>query len=233
VRPAARREFPLSPRPIVGFSGPFGSGKTEVAIGYALAALAHGRATCIIDLDIVTPYFRLGDHREHLGAQGLRVIAPEGARARFETPSLPPEIAGALAEEDLHVVLDVGGDAAGALLLGTYAGRVAARGYDLWMVVNPFRAWSQCPKALAQQAREIEASSQLRITGLIADPHLGRSTEPAHLRAGLEKVRQAAEVLDQPLVGMAVERSLVREASPLGLPILPLQLLLRPPWEGE
>ena len=38
---------PLSSRSIVGFLGPLGTGKTEIAINYSLASLAAGRPTCL------------------------------------------------------------------------------------------------------------------------------------------------------------------------------------------
>lgn len=224
-------EFPLSSRPIVVFAGPFGGGKTEIAIHYALAALAEGRKTCIVDLDIVTPYFRVGDHRRKLSEMGLQVIAPEGALASFELPALPPEISGALRREDRHVVLDTGGDPVGACLLAAFAPEITARGCDLWLVANPFRPSSSSPKALADQARAIEATSQLRLTGLVANPHLGSVTQPAHLQTGLETVRQGAALLGLPVVFLGVARSLLDDYRPPALPVLPLDLLVRLPWD--
>jgi len=112
---------PLSSQPILGFLGPLGTGKTEIAISYSLASLAAGRPTCLIDFDVVTPYFRVGNYRDQLASRGLHVIAAPGSLAGFETPALSPEIAGALHDPDLHVVLDISGDPEGARLLGTYA----------------------------------------------------------------------------------------------------------------
>jgi len=39
------------------FTGHFGSGKTVIAINYALRLKNDGRNVCIADLDIVNPYF--------------------------------------------------------------------------------------------------------------------------------------------------------------------------------
>ena len=40
------------------FAGHYGSGKTNIAVNYALLLAREGRRTAIADLDIVNPYFR-------------------------------------------------------------------------------------------------------------------------------------------------------------------------------
>jgi hypothetical protein len=223
---------PLSTRAVVAFTGPYGCGKTEVAIAYALAAIAQGRASCIVDLDIVTPYFRVGDHREQLGARGLHVVAPHGALASFELPALPPEIAGAIGDDDLHVVLDVGGDPVGSQLLGVYAPQIASRGYDLWMVANAFRPSSATPALLVEQARAIEGSCPLRLTGLVANPHLGTLTDETHLATGWQVAQEAAKLLALPVVFLALEERLAGVAPSSEVPVLSFSRVLRLPWES-
>lgn len=229
---SATGNLPLLPDPIVAFTGPFGSGKTEVAISYSLAALSAGRRPHIVDLDIVTPYFRVGDCRDELAAEGLDVIAPAGALASFELPSLPPEIGAALGEEEGPVVLDVGGDAVGARLLGVYARDIAQRGYSMWLVVNPYRP-SCSSSAIVEHAASIESSSGLRLTGIVGNPNLGRVTRAADVQAGLEEVRSSAGGLGLPIVFVAVRSSLLDQIEPPGVPVLPLDLVLRLPWEAD
>lgn len=227
-------EIPLSPRHTLVFTGAFGSGKTEVAINYARAAHTQGRSVVLADCDIVTPYFRVGDHRAALARQGLRIIAAPGDLASFELPAVSPELTGALSHPKAHVVLDVGGDPAGARFLAGYSEAIAAPGYDMWLVVNPFRPATSDPEVVATQTREIEAQSRLRFTGLVANPHLGPATQPDDLRRGLAEIRQAAARLDLAVVLLAVEKALSAEAAELGLPVLPLHLTVRLPWaEGE
>jgi len=226
------RFAPGSPQPVVVFTGAFGSGKTEVAVNYARSARLAGLPTCIVDLDVVTPYFRVGNLRAELQQAGLQVVAPEGSLASFELPSLPPEIAGALAEPSLHVVVDVGGDPVGARLLRVYRERISARSHELWLVVNPFRPSAATPEAVAEQARVIEAEAGLHITGIVANPNLGMATRPSDVRRGLETIQRAAEQLAVPVVLLAIARH-VAEPEPLpSLPFLRLELVLRLPWES-
>ena len=225
---------PLSEKQVVIFTGALGSGKTEVAVNYAVAAQSAGRPTCIVDLDIVTPYYRVGNLRPWLQKQGLRVVAPAGSLVSFELPALPPEIAGALDSDDLHVVLDVGGDSSGAKLLGVYAERIKSREYDMWMVVNPFRPATSGSDAIGEQARAIEAESGLAISGLIADPHLAEVTTEEDVEAGAALVRREAAHLGYPLVFVAVSKGFLAAGVRTGLPLLPIRLMLGDPWEeGE
>lgn len=221
---------PLSPQPIVIFAGPFGSGKTEVAVNYALAAARDGARLFLVDMDIVTPYFRVGDLREELEAHGVRVIAPPGALASFENPALPPEVGSALAGSEGQAVLDVGGDAVGARLLNAYAATIRRRGYDMWVVVNPFR-YGSAPDQAVTQAADIEAMSGLSPTGVVANPHVGRETRPEDVKRGIAEARDAAERLDLPLAFAGVERSLLARLDLHELPALPLDLMVRLPWE--
>lgn len=220
----------VSSRPIVVFAGPFGTGKTEVSINYARAAQRSGRQVCLLDLDTVTPYFRVGDYRQQLAGEGIEVIAARGALASFELPALPPEIAGALAAGDRHAVADAGGDPVGAQLLGVYREQIVARGYDMWLVVNPFRPAAATPEAVAQSASEIQQWSGLRISGLFANPNLGPATGMGDVSRGLEVAWAAARRLAVP-VTLAIERRLLAGPLPADLPVLPLDLTVRPPWE--
>lgn len=221
----------LSPHPVVAFIGPFGTGKTEIAINYSLAALAVGRETCLVDLDVATPYFRVGDYRETLAREGLAVIAAPGALASFENPALPPEIGQAIQRREVHTVLDVGGDVTGARLLVTYAEQIAAGEYDLLMAANPFRP-DPSGRGLAGQRRLIEEMTGLRVTGLIANPHVGGLTERQHLASGWEEVSAAAEGMGLRVAFFAAAEELAESVPEVDVPVLLMRLRVRLPWEA-
>lgn len=223
----------LSSQRIVIFTGAFGSGKTELAINYARAARREGRVVRLVDLDVVTPYFRVGDHRDLLQREGLVVLAAPGPLASFETPALSPGIPPALGDRAACAVLDVGGDPEGARTLGAYQHQIAAAGYEMWLVVNPFRPATAVPAATAAQAREIEAQSRLLFTGLAANPNLGPATRTEDIAAGLTRVEEAARLLRLPVVLLAVEQRLLPVEGRPDLPTLPLRLTLRLPWEAQ
>jgi hypothetical protein len=221
---------PLSSQPTLLLTGPLGSGQTEVAIAYARAAHAAGRRVVLIDADIITPYFRVGDHRDTLEGEGIPVIAASGALASFELPAIPPQLRHALEPSDTHVVLDLGGDPEGARFLAAYAEAIIARGYDMWLVANPFRPATPDADSLVAAAHDLAAQSGLRFTGLVANPHLGPLTTPADILRGLAPIQRAASRLGLPVVLLALEPRFCADPSLPDLPPLPLALTLRLPW---
>ena len=59
------------------FAGHYGSGKTNIAVNYALRLASEGKKVCIADLDIVNPYFRTKDSEAELEAAGISLVSPQ------------------------------------------------------------------------------------------------------------------------------------------------------------
>ena len=53
------------------FAGHYGSGKTNIALNYALWLKRQGLAVTVADLDIVNPYFRTKDGEQQLKEAGI------------------------------------------------------------------------------------------------------------------------------------------------------------------
>ena len=73
------------------FAGHYGSGKTNIAVNYALRLAKEGKKVCIADLDIVNPYFRTKDSEEELNEHGIHLISPQYANSNVDLPALPAE----------------------------------------------------------------------------------------------------------------------------------------------
>ena len=71
------------------FAGHYGSGKTNLAVNYALALRRSGKKVRIADLDIVNPYFRTKDSAEELAAAGVELVSPTYANTNLDIPALP------------------------------------------------------------------------------------------------------------------------------------------------
>ena len=158
------------------FTGHYGSGKTEIALNFAMQQSKQGSKVVLVDMDIVNPYFRSKDAFPALQAQGIEVIAPEYANTNVDLPSLPAEIASVFDQEDRLVVLDVGGDDEGAIALGRYSAAIVNAGYDMYFVVNPLRPMTDTVEKAAELAAEIEAKSRLTLTHLINNTNLQQET---------------------------------------------------------
>ena len=55
--------------------GHYGSGKTEVAVNYAVKMAEVGRKTAIVDLDIANTYFRSRERQARLEKKGVAVYS--------------------------------------------------------------------------------------------------------------------------------------------------------------
>lgn len=209
------------------FLGHFGSGKTEVAIQFALSLEADRDRPLLLDLDFITPYYRSRDAAQELSRLGVQVVAPEGDLARSDLPVVTARAVQALSGYSGPVVADVGGDE-GARVIGSLSGRLPA-GYQALMVVNPYRPGTGTPSQVAEYARWLEQIARIRFTGLVNNANAGSLTQPHHLLEGLKQVQASAELLGIPVLFSAARAEVAAELT--GLRILPLDLKMRPPWE--
>ncbi|MDQ0286589.1 hypothetical protein J2Z49_001703 [Desulfofundulus luciae] len=221
-------------RRITIFTGHLGSGKTELAINFALSLKERGLPTSVIDLDVVNPYFRTRLVRQKLEQMGLTVVCPRGEWMRADLPALPPAIRGVLEDPDRYGVFDVGGDEVGATVLGRYKPLLPAKDYHLWLVVNTCRPFTRDKEGIINMLESIEKACRLQVTGLVSNTNLGAATGWETILAGHRVVQDAARVLNLPVVMVAARRELaehLRAHLPPGLPVLPLNLFMQTPWQ--
>ena len=124
---------------IVAIVGNYGSGKTEVAINLAVSRKRAGLDVRIADLDLVNPYFRTREAQKALEAIGIKVILPPREFLHADLPILSPAIGGMIRQPDGLTLLDVGGDDAGATVLGALGDAFAGIDVRMLQVVNPLR----------------------------------------------------------------------------------------------
>ncbi len=221
------------------FSGRFGSGKTEISLNYAVWLADQqgegGGSPLLIDLDIVTPYFRTRERVAVMKARGVEVVAPLELTRSVDVPAITPQILGAIEQTARPVVVDVGGDPQGARALGRYSEALERRGYVMYFVVNPYRPYSATPEEIRDSVREIESTSRLRVSSLVSNPNLIKETTPDLVREGHAVVESAARLLGLP-VGFVVVfgadlNDSLPESLPVDLPVMPLARYFVLPWE--
>ena len=100
------------------FAGHYGSGKTNIAVNYALHLAGEGKKVCIGDLDIVNPYFRTADSAKELEKAGVELISPQFANSNVDLPALPAEAYRLVQDKEAYAIMDIGGDDRGAYALG-------------------------------------------------------------------------------------------------------------------
>ncbi len=212
------------------FLGRFGSGKTEVAINYALALARAGARPWLVDLDTVTPFFRSRDLGWVLDEAGVKVVAPQGPTSMADLPALPPEIHAALQAWRDRVVVDLGGEPRGARVLGAWHQYFVPGKYEALVVANARRPFTTDTAGILRAVGELEAAARVRATGLVSNTHLGELTTLEVVRQGDRIVRKAARMLGLPVAFLALKEELAAEAVSLPPPVFIIRRYLTMPF---
>jgi len=226
-------EFLAGSRRVTIFVGDFGSGKTEIAINFAIALRSLREEVKIADLDIVNPYFRTREVSEVLARAGVELIAPPGEQVWADIPIIVPEVEGAIRDRSATVVLDVGGEEAGSRVLGSLSEAIAGSDYDLWAVVNANRPFASDAQATEKVVSKILKASRLRLTGIVSNTHLLDETTPKHAIDGYRIATALARRLGVGVKFVSVEKRVAEklDRSIFDVPIFAIQRYLLPPWE--
>ncbi len=211
-------------------TGHYGSGKTEFAVNLAFRLARAGHAVTLADLDIVNPYFCSREQKEPLETVGVRVIVSAGGQG--DLPALNPAIF-SLLESGVCGIMDVGGDPAGARVLGRFAQKIRKIEHEFLCVLNFNRPETATPEKAERYLREIEHSAQLTATGLINNTHLCGETTAEYVLRGEKLAQAVAASTGIPVLYNAFPRRLTGEVDLPKETLFPMDLMMKKPWEDE
>lgn len=205
------------------FCGHYGSGKTNIAVNYALHLRRQGLEVTIADLDIVNPYFRSKDSTDVLEAEGVRVIALPFANSSVDLPALPSAAYAVVQDRTRHAVLDIGGDDRGAYALGRFVPYLLEENdYEMLYVVNFQRPLTTTVSDAVEVMREIEIACGLAFTGIVNNTNLGAETTLDLVKGSYRKAEELCKETGLPLFMVTAESSIATEE------MFPLRLQKRP-----
>ena len=210
-------------------TGHYGSGKTNLAVNLALRLADAGEKVTIVDFDIVNPYFRTADFAELFQKHGVTLAASMYANTSLDIPAISFDME-RMAYEPGYLIVDVGGDDAGAIGLGRYAEGFSAyvpEQLDMWYVINSYRYLTERPEETLELMYEIEAVSRMRHTGIVNNSNLGRETTADTIRQALPYAEETAAQAKLPLV-YTTYRNDLELSLPNGLPV---DVFVKPVWE--
>ena len=195
---------------ITVFCGHYGSGKTNIAVNYAMRQKETGRAVTLADLDIVNPYFRTKDSREELEERGIRLICSDYANTNLDIPALPSDLYVITDDRTTHAVLDIGGDDRGAYVLGRIAPKILEENdYEMLLVINRYRPLTPDAPSTLEVMREIEAAGGIRFTGIVNNSNLGEETDADTVFASVAYAEEVAKLSGLPIVMTAIREELL------------------------
>ena len=207
------------------FAGHYGSGKTNIAVNYALHLAAEGKKVCIADLDIVNPYFRTKDSARELEAAGVHLISPQFANSNVDLPALPAEAYRLVTDRETYGIMDIGGDDRGAYALGRYVpGIVAEDNYRMVFVANASRPLTRTPEEAMEVMAEIEAACNLKFTDIINNSNLGSETTVETVLNSVAFVEKLSSLSGLPVFATTAVAEVAAELSGKIPNVLPLQL---------
>lgn len=214
------------------FIGHYGSGKSEVSINYVtkLRDVVDGDVA-FADLDIVNVYFRTREKKDQLRSMGINPIDSSIETTTLDVPAVSAQIMTPLHTKDVNYVLDVGGDNVGTRVVGRFAEHFEEGDYDMFCVVNANREQTQTAQEVIKFIESMEASSKLKVTGLINNTHMIRQTTIEDVLRGQKLVKEVSELTNIPIKYVSCLSELVKDLpEDLEGDILPIDLYMREVW---
>ena len=207
------------------FAGHYGSGKTNIAVNYALQLAREGKTVCIADLDIVNPYFRTKDSAKVLEQAGVSLISPQFANTNVDLPALPAEAYRLVTDRATYGIMDIGGDDRGAYALGRYVpGILEENDYRMIFVANCYRPLTRTPEEAMEVMREIEDACKLKFTDIVNNSNLGTETTAETVTASAEYMEKLSKLSGLPIFATTAVENVAKQLPEEFSPVLPLQL---------
>ena len=205
------------------FAGHYGSGKTNIAVNYAMLLADEGKNVCIADLDIVNPYFRTKDSEQELNEKGITLISPRYANTNVDLPALPAESYRLVQDKSVFGVVDIGGDDRGAYALGRFADAIKAEGdYRMAFVINRYRPLTSTVEDTVEIMKEIEAACGIEFNCIVNNSNIGTETTRDIILDSVEFAEDLSRATGLPIWMHTAEKKIVEEISEI--PIMPLTL---------
>jgi len=212
--------------------GHYGSGKSEFAMNYVikLRTEVDGKVA-LSDLDIVNVYFRTREKKNLLKSLNILPIDSSIDAPTLDLPAISAEIATPINDKLYNYVMDVGGDNVGARVIGRFNHLLNEGDYDMFCIVNGNREQTQTANQVINHIKAIEKASGLKVTGLVNNTHLIKSTTVDDILRGQELVIEVSRLCNIPIRYVACLESIV-DKLPKNLEgeIFPIKLYMREEW---
>lgn len=218
------------------FTGHFGSGKTEVAVNYAIKLAQAGYKTAIVDFDIINPFFRTADAKAELERNNIKVVLPMYANTNVDIPAIPPEIYSLFQNKEYKVVLDVGGDDLGAKAVSRFKEEITADDYEMFFVVNTKRIMTDTPEKIIEMIALIEEGANVKVTKLVNNSNLLEETTPEVILEGNRIISEVSQKLNIPIAltaGLEEVAAQLDEKQLGGSEVLLLTKQIHLPWQRD
>ncbi len=207
------------------FAGHYGSGKTNIAVNYAVKIKEAGLDVCLADLDIVNPYYRAKDSEDELEKRGITLISSAYANSNVDLPAIPQQMYSVVHNTDTFAVMDIGGDDRGALALGRYAPSILEENnYEMIFVINKYRPLTPDAESTVEVMKEVEQAGGMKFTAIVNNSNLGEETTAEDVLNSVSYAEEISRLTGIPVKMTTVKNELYEELSGRIENIMPLEL---------
>lgn len=210
------------------FIGEAGSGKSEIAINFAVKISKFSdKQVHFFDMDQTKAIFRARDIKEEIESENVIFHHEE---QYFDAPTLVGGVREKLSNNNTCVVMDVGGNHIGARMIGGFAPFINNKNTIVFFVINPYRPWSKDTLSVDATLSSILRVSHIKKVNIINNPNLGYTTTPREVIEGNEKIKAIiGEYIQSDF--LCVKEDLYEEiANKVDIPLIPIKLYIPYPW---
>ncbi|SCJ58297.1 Uncharacterised protein [uncultured Eubacterium sp.] len=212
------------------FVGEAGSGKSEIAINFAVnLAKLSDKPVHFFDVDQTKPLFRSRDVKEKLQAENVQFHYEEQF---FDAPTIVGGVREHLMDENVIVVIDVGGDHLGARLIGGFAPILNREFTQNFFVINSYRPWSKDLVAIDGTMARVLGMAHIELSNvsIMSNPNVGFTTTAEEAVSGNEKVSSLIDEYFSVDYMCAREEICPQIKDKVQIPLLPIKLYLTYEW---
>lgn len=181
-------------------TGHYGCGKSNLSANLAVELANNGNKVTVVDFDTVNPYFRTADLGELFEKNGITLVNSVYANTNVDIPAISFDVE-RIATQPGYLIIDVGGDDAGATALGRYAKAFEKLKDDIEMlyVVNNYRDMIKDPLDAKQVLLEIEKASRVKATAIVNNSNLGELTTKETILDSIEYAKNVSSETGLPI----------------------------------
>ncbi len=212
------------------FIGEAGSGKSELAINFAMKmAEVADKDVHFFDMDQTKPLFRSRDVSEQLEDIGVKF---HSQKQLLDAPTVVPGVTEQLLNKDSYVLMDIGGNATGARMVGQFAHLLNDASTCVFFVINTYRPWSKSAMSIEDTIGRITRVSRIKHVNVISNPNLGPTTTVEEVISGNKKLREILGEDGAPIDYLCCLDTLFDDVKKeiTHIPMIPVRIFILYPW---
>jgi hypothetical protein len=110
-----------------------------------------------------------------------------------DLPIIPPKIMGYITNTDYELIMDIGGENDGAMVLGMLKDHLSEFGYTCFAVLNTRRPFYRNEDSILELLDRLQSSAKIKINYLINNTNIGKETTVDLIEEGEDLLKKVSE----------------------------------------